>query len=608
MSAETTRGTEPLYELVFEGPVDESLKTLQRIRGVFVADLEFPVADVQKFLTEAPITIRASASEDELKKPLGKLKAAGAKVLIVKRGGAGKTSTPTKSAQPSSSGEEFTFEFDLDEASPEEADLAHEEPAEPKVYALDLDESSTQLSEVEALLNESPGEESENQESVENDSPGAGTLSLLNDDELEVFHKERGGVSPPPESDSDAIKNAPSEEDLEGFLDALDLAPAEEVPPPKEAPSSSYELAPLSLEESAQDTQSGSQNSASVPSSPPSDTNLASKPAVSSPARASHPVIAAPPQPTNLVVEEPPVPAAAPAESPPQPIAPTPQPIATTAPPASPRAPQPLQSKAPDRSAPADIDVTESVGRDVVADELLVSPVSPPIRRKKSKLPFDILIPILVGCVVLGAANWLYFGPRLREEARSKLTSKVVAPDNGSTKASASVSSEAPIKKYSGEESTPERTTIASVEFVGEAPSELSLTVTTPQPRARTKEEIVQGVFPPPWLRRLEAENIRLALSSPDQATYEAKAPFLAYLEYKGNPLRITGILAIRVKRAAEDAWEVWFEAHSTGYTAPEGTQLSVTVVEDGRPVLYLQGISTVKPLTLANNAVAASN
>ncbi len=72
------------FELIFQGPVDGSAKTLQTLKGTFVADLEFPVDEVRRFLTDAPLTILQSESEEKVTTCYEKLKAAGAKVLLVR--------------------------------------------------------------------------------------------------------------------------------------------------------------------------------------------------------------------------------------------------------------------------------------------------------------------------------------------------------------------------------------------------------------------------------------------------------------------------------------------------------------------------------------------
>jgi hypothetical protein len=72
------------FDLIFEGPADLSPKTLQRVKGAFIADLDLSVEAAQRALTQAPTVIYSSESEDLATKYFEILKRAGAKVLIVK--------------------------------------------------------------------------------------------------------------------------------------------------------------------------------------------------------------------------------------------------------------------------------------------------------------------------------------------------------------------------------------------------------------------------------------------------------------------------------------------------------------------------------------------
>jgi hypothetical protein len=73
---------QPEFELKFEGPKDDSPTTLRQIKGVFVADLEFPASDVQRFIEGAPIVIKKAESEEQLQRDFNLLSKAGAKVII----------------------------------------------------------------------------------------------------------------------------------------------------------------------------------------------------------------------------------------------------------------------------------------------------------------------------------------------------------------------------------------------------------------------------------------------------------------------------------------------------------------------------------------------
>ena len=127
-----------VYELIFEGPADDSPDTLRRLKGVFIADLNLSVEEVQSILQQTPATIFRSDDKNEVQRCLGALKSAGAKVLLV----APKSDTASAAAaevptEDNSDG--YVIEFNLNDPAPEE-------PKEPKTYSLDLNpEDETEI-------------------------------------------------------------------------------------------------------------------------------------------------------------------------------------------------------------------------------------------------------------------------------------------------------------------------------------------------------------------------------------------------------------------------------------------------------------------------------
>jgi hypothetical protein len=73
------------YDLVFEGPSDDSPATLSRIKSAFIAELDFSIPQVQQFLSQLPVTLRSSANPAELESMKKLLTRAGANVLVVRR-------------------------------------------------------------------------------------------------------------------------------------------------------------------------------------------------------------------------------------------------------------------------------------------------------------------------------------------------------------------------------------------------------------------------------------------------------------------------------------------------------------------------------------------
>ena len=79
-----TSGQPEQFELVFDGPLDESPDTLRRLKGVFIAELEFTIDQTIQVLQKFPVTVKRSDSEQSLTKYFNALESAGAKVLLVR--------------------------------------------------------------------------------------------------------------------------------------------------------------------------------------------------------------------------------------------------------------------------------------------------------------------------------------------------------------------------------------------------------------------------------------------------------------------------------------------------------------------------------------------
>lgn len=85
------------FQLIYEGPVDDSPETIRRLKGVFIADLELSSEEVQRILSEAPAVIRGAADQKTLEPIKRALSAAGGRVLIVTRQGTSDGSAQTGS-------------------------------------------------------------------------------------------------------------------------------------------------------------------------------------------------------------------------------------------------------------------------------------------------------------------------------------------------------------------------------------------------------------------------------------------------------------------------------------------------------------------------------
>lgn len=72
-----------LYKLIFEGVADDRPETLQRLKGVFIADLDLTIPEVQRILNEAGSQICSSDDQYEILQKEKKLKLAGALVHLI---------------------------------------------------------------------------------------------------------------------------------------------------------------------------------------------------------------------------------------------------------------------------------------------------------------------------------------------------------------------------------------------------------------------------------------------------------------------------------------------------------------------------------------------
>ena len=82
------------FELVFEGPVDDSPDTMRKLRASLLADAGLSVEQALAALKENPTTIMSADQEDQLLPALNAIKKAGGKVLIVNHKSSSDDSTP----------------------------------------------------------------------------------------------------------------------------------------------------------------------------------------------------------------------------------------------------------------------------------------------------------------------------------------------------------------------------------------------------------------------------------------------------------------------------------------------------------------------------------
>ena len=141
------------FELVFEGPKDDSPETLTRIKGVMIGDCEMSISDVKEALENAPLTIFRSDNEKELKVHFSNIQAAGGKVLLVRPKEEEQTVPEPPEAQPtvqspkdipeldladeSGDVDEIALDFSLDTPAKGESDTPKQETPEPATESND---------------------------------------------------------------------------------------------------------------------------------------------------------------------------------------------------------------------------------------------------------------------------------------------------------------------------------------------------------------------------------------------------------------------------------------------------------------------------------------
>jgi hypothetical protein len=119
-------GTEQL-QLIFYGPKDDSVETLRKVKGAFIGELGLSVDEVKQFLESTPTVIFSTAEANEAHRIVHILQHAGA---LVEVGEDDDVHSGTESEQSY----EFTLEFDdLAEESPKA-----KEPSPTRIYTLDF--------------------------------------------------------------------------------------------------------------------------------------------------------------------------------------------------------------------------------------------------------------------------------------------------------------------------------------------------------------------------------------------------------------------------------------------------------------------------------------
>jgi hypothetical protein len=208
------------------------------------------------------------------------------------------------------------------------------------------------------------------------------------------------------------------------------------------------------------------------------------------------------------------------------------------------------------------------------------------LKRLVSKLHLDIAVPAILGCLVLGFANYFYFSG---DKAPSWNSSFDEAIQSANEKAASAVKApkgpQATIVE--GTTTTPTVHIKSSFTVTNDRISGYLIEITTPQPPAQTPEEIVNGVIQNPWLRKVEVRDLKLKVAEDGSLT--AEGPVRTFVEYKNERLRVVSKATV-TGTFNKDTKAISIKVSvSTGYdNSPEGLGAGIEAVAGGRFKLYV--------------------
>ena len=550
MSQDTKSGKE--FELVFEGLEDTSPQALQKVKAVLVGDMEIPVPDVQNILENYPLTIKRSEREDQLNIYFRSLKSAGAKVLLLK----------PKEEESALSLDDDEIEFEI-EIAPKKKSISTPEK-EGKTYDLSLDDSEdTSIEALEKELgvslkpeavepattpnvtapqmpslslddsSEQPTTEEKKEEPAASGSfsleiqPAPESLALIDSTKTENDLDESGewGL----EALSSSLKNDPSKpavSDADKPLFELDSLSSEtteagKAAPPPTAATTDLDSKPLfDLAAGNAPSEEKPQPAAQAPLEPPKDANLgieleaspATEKAPSPPTTEVKPQVAAPPSNVEEKVKE----------------------------------EKPKETPAPEKQNAAHSQETFQEAKVITSSQVKKKEkAANNVKKKPSFLsvPLDILIPVFVGGLLLGAVNWFYFtskqGDPQEAMMQSQKINEIIKSDNTPNEPTAAPEVKRDFINYVGENVADTSSIKGAIATDFEVVKSISIEITTPQPPPLTPEEIVQNLPERIWLKRIEIESLNFQSGTDGQLTGKGQAK--VYIEQGFNRNRIVG-------------------------------------------------------------------
>lgn len=521
------------FELVFEGPADDSAETLRRLKGAFIADLELTIGEVQEILKNYPLTIKRAESSSDLQLYAKSLKNAGGKVTIVqksmqedfdlnvepsaddeeaettwiKQGAERGHATEEPEEQESSSEMEFEFEIETQPAAVK---------IRPREYTLSLDDADSIIPEY--LLKQQP-------EKQDPKAPEEPLFSLASGQEAKLKD------SPP--------ENTPAE--TEDFLGpAEDLGLSLELDPENSSEQSALpeeiEPVPAPMPESPGEQETyfriQEEGDPSRPVDEPSPVQEAATSGQSAPGQELAAFTSASPGPGQI-----------------------------SKPPSSLNTPLAELQKKTRSSKPATQARPDSPGlkaQQGASEGAADPPPAPPrLRRRKSTLRkvIDTLFPLSIGIGILCLGNWYYFshnGVDIDPAVMDKIIKMVTAQDSAasaresdSRKASKqSSNSEQLSPALRGQNSEQGLTVSWELPLKEDRPSGLSLSLGTPRPARLTPEEIVANRIQAPWLKKITVESRTLPQNA--EGEFLVKGSAKIYVDQNNTGFRFLSQAVVR--------------------------------------------------------------
>jgi len=532
------------FDLVFEGPKDNSAETLRKIKGVFIADLELSVDEVQRILQEAPLIIKSSDNENDLKVVCKSLQAAGGKVLILKRG---------KAAEEDSH-DELSFELDLSE---QYLELGDEEPT-PKVFSLDYNPDSDAPAEDEKSMLETDA-------SAEPAAPAPEPNAALKHEELDLTLAPEEKLLDLREPHSAAQPVAAtlksiSDEDISSL--SLDPEAAPEIDAPTPVPSE-----PLSFELTSTGDASLAQNKKKILGSAP----YIEAPKEEAPLDLGFEESAPPKKPNQSPIKsEPPIeikaetpPAPAPQKEEPPKLEPMSKEIDLTVAPEPESAPPPAAHHPSAAPKLSDFQATNKPSALKAKIETEVDPLeqsqdsdqealhAKPLRSQRSEsrtkvFGKDVMLAILLGLAGLSAFNYYLYTQNKALAASNVAAAKATAIKAAALKKAAQVPTQAPPKNTLIVGDFEELNISTNWQFDVEdgIVTRATITLSTSRPPEPSAEEVGQGVVRAAWLRKLQIDLVKIDLTP--EGTFSHQTNAKVYVDDHGQTIRSIGLATVK--------------------------------------------------------------